>query len=65
MQEATGVKIGEFFPAADDRTKLPYDTVMLHKYKQMDPNMQNNVYIIIFFVYDTNEPKRRKLSVVT
>ena len=27
---ATGVKTGEFFFAADDGTKLPYDTVMLH-----------------------------------
>ena len=64
---ATGVKTAELFLAADNGTKLPYDTVMLHKYKQMAPNLQDIVpmQIHVLPVHDSNEPKRRKLSVVT
>ena len=62
---ATGVKIGEFFVAADDGTELPYFIVMLHKYKQIALNLQNNVTIRVISVHDSNEPKRHKLIVVT
>ena len=64
---ATCVKTCEFFLATDDGTKLPYDTVMLHKYNQVAPNVQNNVpvHIHVLPVHDSNEPKRRRLSVVT
>ena len=61
---ANCVKAGECFLATDDGTKLPYDAVMPHKCKPMILTGQIKVTIHVLLVYDSNEPKRRQVSVL-